>query len=229
MGAWGAGSFENDIALDWAAECKSIDDISSKFDDLEAIDQSQCNDHDPYVDADLASEVVAAAEAVAMLMGSVSSDFPDDLREELKTAGEPDSQLIDKAKHSISRILMASELLELWSKDEDQSGEWNIAITGLIDRLNGNVPIDPPAKDKIEQAQGYLTTCVFCDKEIEENQAFQLEFRDLSTVDGLYVSRGLYCHLKCLNGKLHSKHMIQNWRFNIDNAEIDRILSEDQG
>ena len=76
MGAWGSGSFENDAALDWAAGVQSIDDVRGPFERLKAEDSG-------YVDVDLACEVVAAAETVAMLMGRKSPDFPDDLAERL--------------------------------------------------------------------------------------------------------------------------------------------------
>ena len=224
MGTWGTGSFENDSALDWAAEVASIDDIDGKFNELDSFGQPDDCGPDAYIEVDLASEILAAAECVAFLMGRQAADVPDDLRNRLGTMAKPDTPLINKAKDSVSRILAGSELLDLWSEEDSETNEWNIAISGLIDRLNADVPYDPPPLEQIESSQGYLTPCAFCDQPIAEGEIFQLEFRDLSNADGLFVSRGLYCHLACLNGKLHSKHMVQNWKFNIAQAEIDRIL-----
>ena len=34
MGAWGSGSFENDIAMDWAAEIQSVADVRKPFERL---------------------------------------------------------------------------------------------------------------------------------------------------------------------------------------------------
>ena len=36
MGAWGSGSFENDTALDWAAEVRSVEDVGKPFERLKA-------------------------------------------------------------------------------------------------------------------------------------------------------------------------------------------------
>ena len=34
MGAWGSGSFENDAAMDWAADVQSIEDVQKPFERL---------------------------------------------------------------------------------------------------------------------------------------------------------------------------------------------------
>lgn len=209
MGAWGAGGFENDDALDWAADISSPVDIETFFSGL------PLNDESPPPEADVACQIVAAAEAVAALMGRPGPDFPDDLAKRLDDA-EASPELIEQAKHVLSAMLGGSELQELWADSDDGGEEWNVAITGLIDRLNPELPFDPPPREQMEQYSGYLTRCAFCDGEIAEGGVFNLEFRDYSSSDGLFLSRGLYCHLKCLNGKLHPKHLLQNWKFDPD-------------
>ena len=47
MGAWGSGSFENDAALDWAGEVRSLDDVRAPFERLGEVGSG-------FVDADLA-------------------------------------------------------------------------------------------------------------------------------------------------------------------------------
>ncbi len=209
MGAWGAGSFENDTALDWAATVTSPADVAALYEALPAFDGITA------MDADDSARVVAAAEAVATLMGRVAPDVPDDLRARLAGA-DASRELIDKARDALSAMLGGSELVDLWSEDEDGAEEWNKAVTGLIDRLNPELPYQPPALDEIEQQHGYLTTCAFCDEPVAEGNIFHLEFRDYSSDEGLYVSRGIYCHLACLNGKLHPRHLLQNWKFDPD-------------
>ncbi|SIN92802.1 protein of unknown function [Parasphingorhabdus marina DSM 22363] len=227
MGAWGAGSFENDDALDWAAEVGSVEDIAAPFDELSALDEDPDAEEEPYVDVDLASRVIAAAEAVASMMGRIAPDVPDDLQKRLEKLGEPDSALIEKAKFGVSRVLMDSELLELWSEGDGDNNEWNIAITGLIDRLNADVPCETPEIAEIKGISGDLTPCAFCGKGIAENELSSLEYRDLTSKDSMHMARGIYCHLSCLNGKLHPKHIVQNWRFAVDDDEVDRILNGD--
>ena len=48
MGAWGSGSFENDTALDWAAEVRSVEDVGKPFERLKAAGSGS-------IDADLAA------------------------------------------------------------------------------------------------------------------------------------------------------------------------------
>ncbi len=209
MGAWGAGSFENDTALDWAIEISGPADIEKFYAALPELDGVTVQG------SDVSACVVAAAESVATMMGRVAPNVLGDLRERLAGA-EPSDELVETARNALSAMLMGSELVELWAEGEDGGEEWNTAITGLIDRLNPELPYDPPPLDEIEQQLGYLTTCVFCDKPIAEGEIFHLEFRDFSSDEGKYVSRGIYCHLPCLNGKLHPKHLLQNWKFDPD-------------
>jgi hypothetical protein len=208
VGTWGAGSFENDTAMDWAGEVGSTADIEFVFNSLAQRDLAT------QIEVDEAVRIVAAAEAVAVLMGRVAADVPEDLQ--AKLAGlETSPQLIVNAKHSLEIVLKDSELVDLWAESDGE--EWNIAITGLIDRLDPAVPYDPPPPlDEIEKRSGYLTRCAFCDGEFAEGEVFNLEFRNYSTDEGLYVSRGLYCHLPCLNGKLHPRHLLQEWKYHPD-------------
>lgn len=225
MGAWGAGSFENDDALDWAADVKALADLERPFEELTALDEDPEATEEPYVDVDLASAVIAAAESVAAMMGRIAPDMPEDLQKRLEKLGQPDAALVEKAKFAVSRVLMDSELLELWSEDEDDPNEWNIAITGLIDRLNADVPYEAPEPAEIQKIAGNLTPCAFCGEGIAEGELSSIEFRDLTSKESLPMARGIYCHLSCLNGKLHPKHIVQNWRFAVDDAEVDRILN----
>lgn len=225
MGAWGAGSFENDDALDWAADVSSVADIEKPFDELTALDEDPDAEEEPYVDVDLASAVIAAAESVATMMGRIAPDVPEDLQKRLKKLGKPSASLIEKAKFGVSRVLMDSELLELWSEGDDDTNEWNIAITGLIDRLNADVPYETPKTEEIQKISGNVTPCAFCGEGIAENELSSLEYRDLTDKNSLHMARGIYCHLSCLNGKLHPKHIVQNWRFAVDDDEVDRLLN----
>lgn len=208
MGAWGAGSFENDTALDWADEVTGVADVEAVFTSLPPFDGTTD------LDADDASRVIAAAEAVATMMGRVADDVPDDLREMLGET-KPSPALIEMARGSVSRVMSKSELLDLWAEDEDGSEAFGAAITGLVDRLNPDMSWDRPTKEEVEKQAGPIMPCVFCDEGMNEGEMFYLGFRDYSTRDGLFSEQGLYCHLKCLNGKLHPRHMVQNWKFDL--------------
>jgi hypothetical protein len=211
MGAWGAGSFENDTAMDWAGSVQSVADVRGPF---ERLKDGGAN----YVDADLASQVIAAAETVAMLMGRNIPDFPDELRQRLADAGEPDSDLYHRARSAVGQVLRNSELAELWQEAAAESGvnEWHAAITGLIDRLNPDVDATPWAPEEIEQKVGQvLQTCAFCDRPVAPGELFLMTLFDASNKSAF--DRGLWLHLACLNARMHHKHAIIDLKFDPDN------------
>ena len=210
MGAWGSGSFENDAALDWAAEVQTIDDVRRPFEQLEALATG-------YVDADLASEVIAAADCVAMLTGRRSPDFPDDLQQRLANAGQPDSALYHQARGAVMQVMRNSELAELWEEGatEGEANEWLAAMTGLIDRLNPDVEPAPWPVEDLGKGVGPKQACAFCDKPIETNELWAMTLYDAS--NRLSGGRGLWLHLRCLNARMHHKHAVIDLKFDPDN------------
>ncbi|WP_108810192.1 DUF4259 domain-containing protein [Sphingorhabdus sp. Alg231-15] len=217
MGAWGTGSFENDSAQDWVSDVTSLSDVTAKFDTLASLEEQD-------IDVDLASEIIAAAEIVAISMDQVAPDIPGDLLKKLDKLEEADAALIEQAKMAVSEVLGDSELLDLWSEDSEDSAGWNLAITGLIARLNSDVAANPPSPAEIKEVSGGFGPCVFCSKDIDPKDLTSLSIRDMSSKDNMAMSYGVYCHLSCLNGKLHPRHLIQNWKFNVDEALVDQIL-----
>jgi hypothetical protein len=208
MGAWGSGSFENDAALDWAAGVQSIDDVRGPFDRLKAEDSG-------HVDVDLASEVVAAAETVAMLMGRKSPDFPDDLAERI--SGELDSKVYHRARSALIQVMRNSELAELWQESAEETGnnEWLASLTGLIERLNPDVEAAPWPDEEIEKVAGPKQSCAFCDRPIDQSELFMMTLYDASNRRS--GGRGMWMHLSCLNSRLHHKHAVINLKFDPDN------------
>jgi hypothetical protein len=204
MGAWGSGSFENDAALDWAGEVQSIDDVRKPFDRLKAEDSGT-------VDADLACEVVAAAETVAMLMGRKSPDFPEDLAERL--SGELDNAVYHQARSALMQVMRNSELAELWQEGAEETGNnvWLAAMSGLIDRLNPDVEPAPWPKEEMEKAAGPMQSCAFCDQPIASEELFMMTLYDAS--NRLSGGRGLWMHLRCLNSRMHHTHAVIDLKF----------------
>jgi hypothetical protein len=78
MGAWGAGSFENDDAVDWLAEFCSEPGISVMLEALSVITDA---DEDEYLELPESCIGIAAAELVAALNGAPVSDLPHDAHE----------------------------------------------------------------------------------------------------------------------------------------------------
>jgi hypothetical protein len=206
MGAWGSGSFENDVALDWAGEIRSLSDLREPIDRLKAVGSG-------HVDADLACEVIAAAETVAMLMGRKSPGVPEDLRERLTAAGEPDKQLYHQARSAVMQVMRNSELADLWEESAAVTGnnEWLASLTGLIERLNPDVEAAPWSDEEIEKVAGPKQTCAFCDQPIDQSELFMMTLYDAS--NRLSGGRGMWMHLNCLNSRLHHKHAVINLKF----------------
>jgi hypothetical protein len=133
MGAWGAGCFENDTALDWVWELADSDDLilveGAVADVLDATD---------YLDADVACIGLAAADAVAALGGSPAEDLPDEVARwvEAQSAAPPETLVQDcLAAVDMIRRSKTSELKELWEEDEAVVTEWHAVLDDLVMRL----------------------------------------------------------------------------------------------
>jgi hypothetical protein len=222
MGAWGSGSFENDTAMDWVASVRSLADVHGPFDRLKAL--GEVGEPGP-IDADLASEVVAAAETVAMLMGRTIPGFPGDLRKRLADAGEPDNFLYHRARDALLQVLRNSELALLWEEGaaENDINAWNVEITALFDRLNPDIEPVPWTPEEIEQkAGGPVGRCAFCDGPIDASNLVAMSLFDCTNMMGFNAT--LWLHLPCLNARLHHKHAIVDLKFDPDNMpDLDSL------
>ena len=115
MGAWGAGSFENDAVLDWTytfAEEPSLAALREKLEEVVNLDPEE------YLDSDPCYEAVGAAETVAALKGKPNPELPDRIRawadaQPKGTGGE----LIDLAVAAVVRVESESELVDLFDEN----------------------------------------------------------------------------------------------------------------
>ena len=218
MGAWGAGSFENDAALDWAGGIRSVEDVSEPFVRLKTFTDGHPDGGEAHIEADFASELIAAAETVAMLMGRKIPAFPEDLAATMANAGAPADLLFHQARNAVLCVLRNSELAELWQEtvEEGEVNEWHVEITALVERLNPEIEYFPWEDKHVEEHNNAaIGKCCFCDMDIIRNELFGLNVHDYA--DMVVESHGLWCHLPCLNGRLHHKHMIANLQFDPDN------------
>lgn len=225
MGAWGSGSFENDAALDWAGSVQSLADVRAPFDRLKVLTDASEDGGSHFLEADFSSELIAAAETVAMLLGRGIPGFPEDLAQRLADAGEPDSLLFHQARNAVSHVFRTSELAELWEEaaEDAETNEWHVAITGLVDRLNPDIEFVPWEPEKAEEHSGApIGPCAFCDQPIEADSLFGMTIHDYT--DKTSFSRALWFHLACLNARLHHKHAILDMKFDPDNMpDLDKL------
>jgi hypothetical protein len=132
VGAWGAGVFENDSALDWVAELAERGGIEPVVEALERATASA----DGYLDADDGSMALAAAEAVAASKGAPTDDLP----AEVEAWAEANAAGIGAANVAASLAAVErvggtdSELADLW-EESGSAGEWREHLESLRVRL----------------------------------------------------------------------------------------------
>ena len=133
MGAWGAGSFDNDDARDFLSEIAGSGDLSLIRGILDNVLSST-----EYVEAQDASQAIAAAEVLAAALGRATAAA-------LKEAEllhwlaclrpRVDRELAADAGDALARILAPnSELRELWEERADFA-EWRASVTELRQQL----------------------------------------------------------------------------------------------
>lgn len=213
MGTWGPGGFENDAAADFAAGIASATDIAGLFESLP-------DDVAATLDVGLAQRIVAAAECVAAMLGRSVDDLPNDLAATLATFGAAEPGLVEAARDALSRVVSWSELTDYWATKD--AGPFNLAITSLIERLNPPLPFDPPMPlTGTEVPQ----TCSFCAGDIAPQDLVTIEIRQ-PTDEINVLDRMFWCHLACLNARLHPRHIVQNWKVDPEEAfrAAERLL-----
>ena len=208
METWGAGGFENAAAKACLAKVETVDDVADLFDELP-------EDMTVTISAVQAQKLIAAAECVAAMSGRPAVDIPAGLKTKLASLGPPHSVLVEVARESVSNVLGRSALVDLWA--ERDSADFNLAITSLIARLNPDLPEEAAAPDAVSQ------TCCFCNQDIDHQQLYALEIRHQAGPTAEF-DLGIWCHLSCLNARIHPSHLIQHWKF--DPAVIEELASE---
>ena len=131
-GAWDSGSFDNDDALDWVAQCvrsKGAVFISATL---------KASRADSYLEAPECSAAVAAAEVVAASKGKAMKTLPKELSAWLEQQQQVEiAKLAPLASKSASRILNGpkSELQELWLENKKEFPAWKSHMQDLLERL----------------------------------------------------------------------------------------------
>jgi hypothetical protein len=154
MGSWGAGSFENDWALDWLADFRQCEDVDFVRTALRRVVEHGGTKQYPasiilrllgrphrtdWLDAHVAAQALAAAEIVAAWRGHPAAKLPRDLPTWLKqhaTLSQPD--LVPLARKAVTIVKTNSELKDLWQ--EVDADTWQNAVEDLEQRLDGASP-----------------------------------------------------------------------------------------
>jgi len=132
MGTWGVNSFDNDVAMDWAAEASlgGRDALSAALEAALEADE---------LDADLMAQALAAAEVVASALGRPHDAEAARIAGNLGASPSEAQALAEAAGHVIMRATgPASELRQLWEDaGPEEFGAWIASLTSLRARLSG--------------------------------------------------------------------------------------------
>jgi hypothetical protein len=133
MGAWGTGSFENDDALDWVAELEE----SRGLKHVKAALRDVVDVGDGYLEADVASRGVAAAEVVAGLNDAPGDDLPEEVENWIEEQRGRGVDLSALALEVLTRLRTKCELYDLW-QEAPEGKAWLEGIVKLEERLRGD-------------------------------------------------------------------------------------------
>ena len=136
MGAFGPGSFENDDALDFAAELEA-----SGADALSEVLERAVGG-DGVRDAGLGAAALAAAEVVAALAGRPSRELPDEVKLWVADAGAglaagEVERLLGLARRAVAVVTGGdAELARLWAATKPtETAGWRASVADLGRRL----------------------------------------------------------------------------------------------
>jgi hypothetical protein len=188
LGAWGTGSFENDAALDFVAGVRSVDDLQLVFAAL----MREAGD----IDADLASEAIAAADIIACCHGRPAAQIPEQVRQLAARVQPPDAPLTQIAIEAVHAVRDRSELAELWAEADDAG--WTETVDTLLLRLDLTRPYDPLVTVEAEvKEQGEIgSSCALCGAGVAEQDEVTLTIEQ--DFDGIWSSMTLYAHRSCV-------------------------------
>ena len=156
MGAWDSGSFQNDWALDWAGDLSESGDPAAVRTALVRVLEERYSQRpsligrlmgrrviEPYLEARVASQGLAAAEIVAFWLGKPGGHFPDYLRTwATRHSSAFTPEFVTLARQAVSIIKTESELKDFW--EEGDATKWHAAIADLESRLQTlNTPCPP--------------------------------------------------------------------------------------
>lgn len=134
MGTWDTGTFDNDDAMDWAADL-------ADGDDLEVCERSLSPEEVQgyYLEAPDGVSILCAGEVLAALSGRPSPRLPEEVQQWVAAHRQLDpASLVPLAIAKIDRVLAEhSELNELWKENDADYPAWRAGVDDLRLRLGG--------------------------------------------------------------------------------------------
>jgi len=130
-GAWSHESFENDGALDWAAEFQQ--NPTAEF--VRRTLASGANSR--HIESFVGESIIAAAEVVAASLGRPCKGLPPEVVSLVARFGAQYRMLASLAQSALAGVLgSGSELRENWSLHADGLARWESSVNELVKRLS---------------------------------------------------------------------------------------------
>lgn len=130
-GTWSHESFENDGALDWAAEFQEKSTLQFLRQTLALATTGK------YIESFSGESVIAAAEVVAASLGRPCKGFPQELVAVVAKLNTQFRSLAPLAKSAVAGVLgPKSELRESWSLHAEGLERWKGSVNELLIRLS---------------------------------------------------------------------------------------------
>lgn len=159
MGAWGVNTFDNDCALDWLSELEDEKDLSIIVDKFFEFKDDYNNGKEGSADSDLSSEVLAAAEVVAALLGSPGSVLPKSIAKWLEKKKNYDRSLISYYNHIFNSDELDDDELKREWKSLSKENKWRDILEGLSSQAQEVIEIvldNSELKELWESSENYV-------------------------------------------------------------------------
>lgn len=130
MSTWDYYNFDNDAAADFAEEFLENPNEAVLYEAL-----ATAAEEEGHLEADIASEALAAAEIVAAILGRPAPDIPPGLLPAVARLDAGDSEdLRELAEEAVAAVLNKSELQQEWAGRSDYAN-WQHLQQNLLTRL----------------------------------------------------------------------------------------------
>ena len=131
MGAWDAGIFANDVALDFLNELDAIDVLPS-------LAAAVALPNGEYIEEDAGIRALVAAQLIATAKDGIEDRLPEAARRIVSRMGRPPSkEMVAAAKIATLSVLTSSETKELRSElGSEEFKKWQNEIKSVLARLN---------------------------------------------------------------------------------------------
>jgi len=204
MGAWGTGSFDNDTAMDWAANVKTIDDILAPIRQSHLKMTTQAEHSDCLIDTTLSEQTIAAVSALISMNFWANPQIPGEFLKKINDFQLPEDWPQKEAYEALCHIRDHSELANLWAENQNTYKEWRNCTRYLMVRINPADDIDTEndAYD-IPSEEDFERLCLFCAEPIDNNNIFSTDLKK-GLAEPIIISSA-FCHHHCFKAAVHSR------------------------